>query len=213
MYIITSHNVMSSSERSPRDIEKQSCGGHCGAFQKRIINKMFRNMMNSLVKSVDTLKIISKEFTVPVRYPHYYAKDKKPLVRRFGYKDKAIWRGALPRLNTGTRLPKPEYNPSNAWSDKKALFGQNDYIDILGNPKLHPVLISYNIPAWLRGFHGNEYQMLQRKKAFFGQQIASSNHTAYMQMWKRIRHQYKFLNWSKPQNRMPKQYYRDMRNK
>jgi large subunit ribosomal protein L51 len=169
--------------------------------------------MNTVKKSIEYLRITPKEFSVPVRDSHYYFKDRKPLVRRYGYEDKLAWRGALPRLNTGLRVPKPDYNPSNVWTEKKALFGQNDYIDILGNPKLHPVLISYDVPPWLRGFHGNEYQMLIRKRNFYGRRISAMNPDGYGKMWRRIRHQYKFLNWSLPQNKIPKGHLRMIQNK
>jgi len=41
------------------------------------------------------------------------------------------------------------------WTESNARFGENDYIDILGDGSLHPSQLLYHVPRWLRGFPGN----------------------------------------------------------
>lgn len=70
------------------------------------------------------------------------------------------FKGPLPRIPTGMPLPMPLYQPKKNWTEKKALFGQNDYIDILGDQEgLKPIMFQTHIPQWLKGFHGNEFQV------------------------------------------------------
>ncbi len=82
----------------------------------------------------------------------------------------------------------PVYTPENPYAPKRALYGQNDYIDILGeNPDaLKPHEVNYHVPKWLRGTsnaHHNDYQQALNTKAYFEK-------TAYPQvkpkMWDRL---------------------------
>ena len=53
---------------------------------------------------------------------------------RHGYKDVTKQSGALPRISEDSpRIHQIKvFRPSNPFAPKEALFGQNDYIDILG---------------------------------------------------------------------------------
>ncbi|XP_045105298.1 39S ribosomal protein L51, mitochondrial-like [Portunus trituberculatus] len=131
-----------------------------------------------------------------VRHRYHWQKmEKGPLLRNYGEKEPLHNKGLLPHMEHHKRLPIPLFRPKNNWAEKRALFGQNDYIDILGPGNLHPTKTAYSVPAWLRGFKGNEYQMLLRKKKMFGRQMGIYRPTKRREMEKRIVWLYKFLNF------------------
>jgi len=74
--------------------------------------------------------------------------------------------GLLPRIK-GEELSLstiPNEQKPDPWRKNAALFGQNDYIDILGDDKINPTQLMTSVPQWLRKFRGNEMQMLIRKR-------------------------------------------------
>ncbi|XP_047481652.1 39S ribosomal protein L51, mitochondrial-like [Penaeus chinensis] len=66
--------------------------------------------------------------------------------------------------------------------------------DILGDGSLKPTDVSYSVQHWLRGFKGNEYQMLLRKRKFFHAQMGQYQPTKLTELNKRIRKLYVHLN-------------------
>ena len=101
--------------------------------------------------------------------------------------------GLLPRPDPkidSTELPMPAFKDSKTWSIKKSTFGQNDYIDILGEGDICPVDLIRG-PPWLIGFRGNELQRIQRQLKFVGKDLQVKEKEKYKQLTKRI----KYLTW------------------
>lgn len=65
------------------------------------------------------------------RFRYWSEMREKGYTRRFGFKD-TLPRGLLPRIEDRRVKSLPVYRARNAFSRKRALLGQNDYIDILG---------------------------------------------------------------------------------
>lgn len=123
---------------------------------------------------------------------------KNPGPSRFGYQQKIYDGGPLPKTDEPLKY-KPKFKAVDRWSRKRALFGQNDYIDILGDGSLHPAeLIS--APRYLKAFNGNELQRLSRMMKFEGWRIKHLYPFRWHQIYKRI----KFLNKKYNHKRGPK---------
>ncbi|XP_055328391.1 39S ribosomal protein L51, mitochondrial-like [Paramacrobiotus metropolitanus] len=107
----------------------------------------------------------------PVQVRHYRETPIDRIrTRHFGFENHIKYHigGFLPRIK-----PTPELKPisgtrtkfKNSWALHRAAFGQNDYIDILGDGTLHPRDLLKG-PVWLKGFRGSEMQRLIRRRNY-----------------------------------------------
>ncbi|RWS17970.1 D-2-hydroxyglutarate dehydrogenase-like protein [Dinothrombium tinctorium] len=134
------------------------------------------NILRNLLKTnanrnVFALKAIEKRNHYnDVNNKEYLPFEKKKYERRHGYTPHYHTKGLLPRVKDDSVLPLcsiPQRKKPDPWNKREAIFGQNDYIDILGDGEIKPHMILKNVPFWLRGFRGNEMKTLQRKVAIF----------------------------------------------
>lgn len=84
-----------------------------------------------------------------LNYEHRYVSD-------VGYRAEYYKGGPKPRFNDDEKEYMKKYMTMNApfdeWTEEKALFGQNDYIDILGDGNLSIRELNVDAPAYLRGW-------------------------------------------------------------
>lgn len=102
----------------------------------------------------------------------------------------------MPRLNDQSNVVKctrsVQHRPDD-FHPKKALFGQNDFIDILGNGSIKPHELLREMPWWLRGFkEGNELHMLQRFQAAKGESWRWNRPKKWKEVQARIDFLYKY---------------------
>lgn len=84
-----------------------------------------------------------------------------------GYRAEYYKGGPKPRFNDDEKEHMKKYMTLNApvdeWTPEKALFGQNDYIDILGDGNLSIRELNVDAPAYLRGVElkGDTFEEIQ----------------------------------------------------
>ncbi|VDO98801.1 unnamed protein product [Heligmosomoides polygyrus] len=99
----------------------------------------------------------------------------------------------LPRI-PGCRVPvaRPTYRVRDTWRESQARFGQNDYIDLLGDGQLHPALLQYHTPKWLRGFPGqhraNELVKLIHYRNLYDEKLKKNSPRRWHELCKRIKY-------------------------
>ncbi|CDW53964.1 39S ribosomal protein L51 [Trichuris trichiura] len=108
----------------------------------------------------------------------------------------------LPRKKDDMRpVEKPAYQLKDQWCQEKALFGQNDYIDLLGNGTIHPAQLLYHVPPWLRGFPGqhraNELIKLIHYRNLYQEKMKRNTPKRWHELCKRIKYLLKYHNYKK----------------
>eukprot|EP00080_Pristionchus_pacificus_P016644 PDM76664.1 mrpl-51 [Pristionchus pacificus] len=109
---------------------------------------------------------------------------------------------ALPRIpDCKVPVARPAYKKREAWSDDQARFGQNDYIDILGDGTLHPALLQFHTPRWLRGFPGqhkaNELIKLIHYRNLYKEKLQEHSPRRWHELQKRIKYLLMHHNYNK----------------
>ena len=156
-----------------------------------------------------------------VRYRWYKDKLENRQIKRRGFDDRVKQEGALPRLRDDSKAitQMGEYKATNTWAPHRALHGQNDYIDILGQPayarsslsfcfisgndEIHPKNIMYHVPKYLRGIHRKEkyFQMMIKRRDFYEKTPFPKQHPSKWQGWTHLMlHEYRWLNRHMDQN-------------
>ncbi|XP_067945795.1 large ribosomal subunit protein mL51-like [Watersipora subatra] len=137
-----------------------------------------------------------REFKSPTIY------KTNPIPTRYGWTKTYFDGGPLPRIDLPIKS-LPEYKPKDAWSEKRALYGQNDYIDILGDGSIKPYE-THDGPRWLMGFYGHEYARTLRRLKFTGKKLAALKPRLAKDLNKRLRYLYRNKNMSRKRGTIPK---------
>ncbi|CAJ0944014.1 unnamed protein product, partial [Mesorhabditis belari] len=108
----------------------------------------------------------------------------------------------LPRI-PGCRVPvqRPHYKERDTWRESQARFGQNDYIDLLGDGSIHPAQLQYHVPVWLRGFPGqhraNELVKLIHYRNLYKEKLQNNSPRRWHDLQKRIKYLLMYHNYNK----------------
>lgn len=125
-------------------------------------------------------------------------RERPEYTRRHGFKVEHHITGPLPRIKVAhdlRPLPTKPHPQKDSWTQRKATFGQNDYIDILGDGSLHPRDLLHHGPSWLRGFRGNEFRRLIRRRDATFHYAPWVWPTKFYNVQRRLRFLHKYINY------------------
>uniref|UniRef100_A0AC35FHW1 Large ribosomal subunit protein mL51 n=1 Tax=Panagrolaimus sp. PS1159 TaxID=55785 RepID=A0AC35FHW1_9BILA len=108
----------------------------------------------------------------------------------------------LPRIaDCKEPVARPKFKIRESWAQHQARFGENDYIDLLGNGSVHPAQLQYHVPRWLRGFPGqhraNELIKLIHYRNLHKEKMQANAPHQWHQLCKRIKYLLQYHNYRK----------------
>uniref|UniRef100_A0A1I8A3F8 Large ribosomal subunit protein mL51 n=1 Tax=Steinernema glaseri TaxID=37863 RepID=A0A1I8A3F8_9BILA len=108
----------------------------------------------------------------------------------------------LPRIpDDKVPLARPDCKEKNTWTESQARFGENDYIDLLGDGSVHPAQLQYHTPGWLRGFPGqhraNELIKLIHYRNLYKEKMQRNSPRRWHELCKRINYLMAYHNYNK----------------
>ncbi|KAH7722844.1 Protein MRPL-51 [Aphelenchoides avenae] len=96
---------------------------------------------------------------------------------------------------------RTKFRKREPWSEGAARFGENDYIDLLGDGSLHPAQLQYHTPRWLRGFPGqhraNELVKLIHYRNLYKDKLQQNMPRRWHELCKRINYLLQYHNYRK----------------
>uniref|UniRef100_A0A0N5AJ58 Large ribosomal subunit protein mL51 n=1 Tax=Syphacia muris TaxID=451379 RepID=A0A0N5AJ58_9BILA len=160
------------------------------------------------LKVVDTFKAVTgcRQFhdrsSVPRVTNDHEERMCKPTDAGYFYRYHRPGIDPLPRIpNCKTPVYRPPPKVGNKWQVEQARFGENDYIDLLGDGSLHPAQLLYHVPAWLRGFPGqhraNELIKLIHYRNMFKDKLQDNAPRRWHELQKRIKYLLQYHNYFK----------------
>jgi len=123
-----------------------------------------------------------------MNYEHQY-------VCGVGYNADYYKGGPKPRFNQDEKelMHKywPKAPPMDEWDEKLAQFGQNDYIDILGDGNISIRELNVDAPYWLRGWGGSRFHTVMRQLHFEEDYLLNARPTRWWELRKELTRLYR----------------------
>ncbi|CAF1292284.1 unnamed protein product [Rotaria sp. Silwood1] len=157
-----------------------------GALIWYVVSYIPGGARDMLIRSILSKTNSNSQLTISIRTFKRFGE----YVKGYGHEPKYYQGGYLPRAAHLKDPPNylPPFIDPQEWTLEAATFGQNDYIDILGDENVEHWQLVRNAPFWLRGFQGNELQHLLRRLKFQGKYLEENQPQRYSDLITRIRY-------------------------